>query len=276
MKKKEGYDIKKRTEISSLYKDANGCGLQKRSIAMTIEEMRQCKREQGYSYKKIAEMSGLPVGTVQKVLSGITRSPREETLRALENVLKPVVWDDDTVEKNDRSKVYSLYRTEWIDGTAYPLEVPSLIHQILIGEILSQIHCQMKRKRLEGMAIVAPVKVCLRVGEDTLVQPDLVVICDRMKFQRDMICGAPDWIVEVLSAETRRKDMTIKLAKYTAAGVREYWMVDSDKEKILVYLLEKEELPVIYGFQDEIPVGIFDGNVIVDLKKADDIWEVCK
>ena len=55
---------------------------------MTVEEMKQRKKELGYSNEKLSELSGVPLGTVQKVLAGVTRSPRYETLIALERVLK--------------------------------------------------------------------------------------------------------------------------------------------------------------------------------------------
>ena len=55
---------------------------------MTVEEMKQRKKELGYSNEKLSELSGVPLGTVQKVLAGVTRSPRYETLIALERILK--------------------------------------------------------------------------------------------------------------------------------------------------------------------------------------------
>ena len=55
---------------------------------MTVEEMKQRKKELGYSNEKLSELSGVPLGTVQKVLAGVTRLPRYETLIALERVLK--------------------------------------------------------------------------------------------------------------------------------------------------------------------------------------------
>ena len=55
--------------------------------AMTVEEMKQRKKELGYSNEKLSELSGVPLGTVQKVLAGVTRSPRDDTLIALERVL---------------------------------------------------------------------------------------------------------------------------------------------------------------------------------------------
>lgn len=75
---------------------------------------------------------------------------------------------------------------------------------------------------------------------------------------------APDFIIEILSESTRKKDSYLKLMKYQKAGVREYWLVDPDKKKVIVYDLEKVEIPVIYGFTDQVPVRIFDGKCVVD------------
>lgn len=58
--------------------------------------------------------------------------------------------------------------------------------------------------------------------------------------------------------------MFTKLAKYKEAGVREYWLVDPDKKKVLVYDLEHEELPIVYGFDSKVPVMIFGGECVID------------
>lgn len=96
----------------------------------------------------------------------------------------------------------------------------------------------------------APVDVQLDQDDKTMVQPDLMIVCDREKLTRQGGVGAPDFIIEILSESTRKKDSYLKLMKYQKAGVREYWLVDPDKKKVIVYDLEKVEIPVIYGFTD--------------------------
>ena len=119
-------------------------------------------------------------------------------------------------------------------------------------------------KKGRCIAVQSPADVQLDCNDKTIVQPDVFVICDREKILRHCLYGAPDLVVEILSKATRKKDMGIKQAKYMNAGVREYWIVDPDARKIVVYDLEQEKLPVIYGFGDSVPVRIFQGECVID------------
>lgn len=74
-------------------------------------------------------------------------------------------------------------------------------------------------------------------------------------------------VIEILSPSTRKKDMGLKLKKYITARVREYWMVDPDKKKVVVYDLEHNELSAIYGFEDQVPVNIFAGKCQIDFSE---------
>lgn len=283
---------------------------------MTIEQMRARKRELGYSYQKIARISGLPVGTVQKVLGGITKAPREETIWALEAVLKPVVPEgENTLGRNVVSQEHDffsmglskrvgtgqvgepavLYRSgssrdrkqgeytsedyyalpdgmcvELIDGVFYDMASPGSAHQIIAFEIGMQISLYIKWKKGKCIPLMGPLDVQLGHDDRTVVQPDLSVVCDRDKVRKNAVYGAPDLVVEIMSAATRRKDMSIKLSKYAESGVREYWLVDPDRKRVLVYLLEQEELPVIYDFQDRVPVGIFHGELSVNFAQINE------
>ena len=81
------------------------------------------------------------------------------------------------------------------------------------------------------------------------------------------VYGAPDFIVEVLSKSTKKKDMYLKLGKYANADVREYWLVDPDKKIVLVYDFQNDEWPKIYGFDSIIPVSIFNGECEIDFNR---------
>ena len=117
------------------------------------------------------------------------------------------------------------------------------------------------------MVFSAPVDVQLDCDEKTMVQPDVLVVCDREKIVPTHVYGAPDLIMEILSPATRKIDMNIKHSKYAAAGVREYWLIDPDKKKVVVYDLEHNELPAIYGFEDQVPVNIFAGKCQIDFSE---------
>lgn len=121
----------------------------------------------------------------------------------------------------------------------------------------------------------APVDVQLDCDEKTMVQPDVLVVCDCEKIVPTHVYGAPDLIMEILSPATRKIDMNIKHSKYAAAGVREYWLIDPDKKKVVVYDLENEELPVVYGFENRVPVGIFQGECEIDFSEIYESVKFC-
>lgn len=252
---------------------------------MTIEEMREQKKELGYTYEKIAELSGLPVGTVQKVLSGITKAPRYETLKALEAVLKPYYYSagvGDAVVIQEEKAAYlppkrqgeftledylalpEDQRVELIDGVIYDMAAPTDKHQIIGDEIYARFREHIRRKKGKCITITSPLDVQLDCDNKTVVQPDVVIVCDRDKFKNGRVFGAPDLAVEVLSPSTRKKDAVLKMGKYMNAGVREYWIVDPMKKRVYVYEYEKDEFPVMYTFEHKVPVGIFQGECEVD------------
>lgn len=245
---------------------------------MTIEEMRARKKELGYSYEKIAELAELPLGTVQKVLGGITKSPRYETLHALEGVFSEKASGalkeaEAAYHAEKRQGEYTMKdylalpeekRVELIDGVFYDMSSPSNIHQLISGEIFRYFSDYIRENKGKCIPAYAPLDVQLDCDDKTIVQPDVLIVCDRDKFQGGRVYGAPDLIVEILSPSTKKKDAYTKLMKYAQAGVREYWMVDPNRKTVIVYELEHDEPPVVYGFKDAVPVRIFDGACEVD------------
>lgn len=159
-------------------------------------------------------------------------------------------------------------RVELIDGVFYDMGAPSTYHQIVCLELGVMLKNYIKSKGGSCIPLASPVDVQLDCDNMTMVQPDVLVLCDRSKLIKRCIYGAPDFIVEVLSKSTKRKDSTIKLSKYIQAGVREYWLVDIEKERVLVYFFESDDYPTIYGRDDEIPVGIFDGELKIPMAEV--------
>jgi len=128
-------------------------------------------------------------------------------------------------------------RWELIDGQAIKMYAPTIQHQRISGNILFEFKLYLKGKPCE--AFHAPVDVLFSVGEgaDTVLQPDILVICDRDKLEPRAVKGAPDLVVEILSPSTRNKDCTVKLQKYELHGVKEYWIIDPIAKAVTVYVL---------------------------------------
>lgn len=131
-------------------------------------------------------------------------------------------------------------RWELINGEAHAMApAPSVVHQTLAGQLFRQID-----EALDGVpcrALIAPVDVLFPSGDEasdevsTVVQPDILVVCDPSKIKEMHVRGAPDWIVEVLSPATARHDHLTKRQIYEKAGVREYWLVHPVDRLVTIY-----------------------------------------
>lgn len=136
-------------------------------------------------------------------------------------------------------------RYELIDGEIYLLASPSFNHQIVVNELAWHFHNYFKGKRCHPLT--APLDVRLfgfatKFEEDpNVVQPDIVVICDRDKVnEENKYVGIPTLVVEVLSPSTKGKDMAAKLNLYMKSGVSEYWIVDLPSKGITQYSFSEE------------------------------------
>lgn len=162
-------------------------------------------------------------------------------------------WEEDT-------------RYELYDGQPVALASPSNIHQLVSGELFRQLANYLSGKRCKVYPAPFDVRLFEKPGEspgnvDTVVQPDIMVICDSNKVDRHGIHGAPDLIIEILSDSTRRTDRLIKFNLYQRAGVQEYWIVDPAARVVLVHTLEDGSYhsPAAYNGTASVPVGILDG-----------------
>ena len=136
-------------------------------------------------------------------------------------------WDDDV-------------RYEIIDGIAFAMASPTMRHQRISRELMNIIYEHLSGKPCEVFA--APFDVRLFPEEDesdtTVVQPDILVVCDKSKLSDGKACkGAPDFIVEILSAGSIIMDRKVKAEKYRQAGVKEYWIVNAQTLDVMVNLL---------------------------------------
>lgn len=161
-------------------------------------------------------------------------------------------------------------RYELIDGEAYMMAppAPALDHQDVAGEVYFQLRQQLDGHRCRPF--IAPVDVRLpRIDEadetvETVVQPDVLVVCDPAKLDRRGVRGAPDWVVEVLSPTTAAHDQIVKRRIYERAGVAEYWLVHPGDRTLTIYLLENGQYgkPDIRELEGETPIAMLPGVVI--------------
>jgi len=158
-------------------------------------------------------------------------------------------------------------RCEIIDGEVFMMSAPTDWHQAMLVELCGQLRDFFKGK--ECRVRVAPYDVRLFPKSDdsdsVVVQPDLMVICDRSKREDGRACkGTPDFIIEILSASTRSHDLLRKRSLYERAGVKEYWAVGTDA--VFIYTLVDgvyvETIHAIPAEPVDIPVGLFDGCVL--------------
>ena len=264
---------------------------------MTVEELKQLKISLGYTNQDVADKSSVPLGTVQKIFAGITEAPRRSTLLAIEKALKTsyngdpektygivsdvqLAYMGNTNPKGeyDRQGQYTLddyyalpddKRVELIDGVIYDMTAPTFRHQTLALEIAAQI-LPCTRKHENCRVVISPIDVQLDCDNRTMVQPDVVILCDPSKNIDRCIYGAPDLVMEVLSPSTRKKDMVLKLHKYEQAGCKEYWIVDPKNERVTVYIFDDDDIVHLYTFDDKVPVGISNGECEVDFKAIKD------
>ena len=160
-------------------------------------------------------------------------------------------------------------RYELIDGVAYLMApAPTLAHQDVVGEVYRQLANALQDKPCR--VYVAPVDVRLpKANEadaeiDTVVQPDVLVLCDPGKTDRRGVRGAPDLVVEVLSPGTASHDHVRKRRVYERAGVREYWLVHPVDRMVTIYRLEQGQFgkPDLFYLTGETPVGILPGVTV--------------
>ena len=250
---------------------------------MTVEQMRRKRQQFGYSCEQLSELSGVSLETVQKIFHDNEEVFSPDILKQIESVFENKRDSDRGfsyvceskmeygISKKSRECTLEDYyqlpderRAELIDGVIYDMSAPTIIHQKISLEISVRLHAFISQKKGACMVFSAPVDVQLDCDERTMVQPDVGIVCDTSKIKRFGIYGAPDFVVEVVSSSTKKKDYALKLSKYMEAGVREYWILDFVQEKVLVYFFESDVYPVIYGFDKPVPVNIYNGELKID------------
>ena len=130
---------------------------------MDINDLKKMKKDSGMTNAEIAELSGIPLSTVNKIFSGATKNPRYATLLAIEQVLSskekipfkydqvkeepvlireaatPYAYSAREYDGEDIEKLSEYNRAELISGKIYMLSAPGRLHQYFVGELLFEI-----------------------------------------------------------------------------------------------------------------------------------------
>ena len=183
----------------------------------------------------------------------------------------------ETVKQTEERYTYADYlqwddgkRRELIDGTAVAMTpAPSRQHQQILGELFRQIANFLSDKSCE--VYIAPFDVRLpKAGEleqdvSTVVQPDLSVVCDKRKLDDKGCNGVPDLVIEIISPESAKRDLGLKLSAYERAGAREYWVVHPGEKTVMIFSINdvgEYGKPVVYGEGEEISVSWLAGLMV--------------
>lgn len=149
-------------------------------------------------------------------------------------------------------------RAEVFDGVIYDMASPSRIHQALITDLITTIHSYIQQKRGDCAVFPAPFDVVLSKKPLTIVQPDIMIVCDKDKLDEQRCNGAPDFIIEIVSPGNPSDDYIKKAYYYKNYGVREYWIVDPQRKTVTVNYFEKNMLSIQHSFESAIKINIYD------------------
>lgn len=165
--------------------------------------------------------------------------------------------------KSDNYTIADIYtlpegkRAELIDGRIYDMAPPSRIHQKLVSQFTKILGQHIEKNNGSCEVYPAPFAVFLNKDDKTYVEPDISVICDKNKLDDRGCNGAPDFIIEVVSPSSRKMDYSTKNTLYSDTGVREYWIVDPEKQRTTIYRYEEDAAPTVLPFDQTITVGIY-------------------
>jgi len=162
-------------------------------------------------------------------------------------------------------------RYQLINGEVFQMASPTVSHQGVLMELSLQFGNWLRGKPCQVFA--APLDVRLFPKKDksdnTVVQPDLLVVCDKNKLSKGSVDGAPDLVIEIVSPSNTHSEIFLKFQYYLKAGVREYWVIDPEKKKVQVNIYDNGHyLSTTYGKSDHIAVTVLPGLNIA----LEDLW----
>ena len=158
-----------------------------------------------------------------------------------------LTWDDDI-------------RWELIDGIPYIMAGPNVAHQTILGNLHGLLWIYLRGKPCKVYLTDLDVRLNADTLDDSVVRPDIIIVCDHSKIDEAGIKGAPDMAVEILSPSTAKYDKTTKYQRYLRAGVRELWIIDPEKKTVEVNILNEDKyITHFYMEKDTISVHVLEG-----------------
>jgi Uma2 family endonuclease len=165
-------------------------------------------------------------------------------------------------------------RVELLKGHLFPTAAPNVAHQQISSNLHGIIWSFLRKHPCNLFTAPFDVRLPLPANKvtatkiDTVIQPDLCVICDDEKLDKQGCIGAPDLIIEILSPGNSKREMRDKFELYQEAGVLEYWVVDPERKSVFVYRMNKKtkkfvaQLPV-FTDEDTLDSSVFEGLEII-------------
>jgi Uma2 family endonuclease len=178
----------------------------------------------------------------------------------------------------DFEKIPEEVHLELYDGVPYPtygsepcydftdpiyLEGPGRQHQEILIELIRQFGNFFRRKPCKVLAAPFDVRFKPEREKCNIIVPDLLVVCDKKQLNGKYCLNAPDFVIEIISPSTRRKDTGKKLHRFMEERVREIWLIIPDETVVQTYILEDEKYKIMsYIYPREIRASIFDGLTV--------------
>jgi len=248
-----------------------------------VRRLIEKKKEFKYTNAQISAKSGVPISTVNKILGGHSKYPRQENVEAIATSLGLELMDYTTRSRGttyfvretpqpyfapgqktveDYCNMPEDFRGELILGEIIELKAPTVNHQLILSELSFLITAYLREIGSTCQGFPAPFDVQLFEDEYTMVQPDYVVICDKSKYINGKNCyGCPDLVIEITSPSNSDFDMMMRLYMYRIAGVKEYWEINPMTGKVTTHSMFPCKGPKssMYEFDDVVSSKLFEG-----------------
>lgn len=255
----------------------------------------QIRESLGLTQKELEKKTGIHQADISKIERGIA-NPSVETLERIAAAMDCTISHDFIIRSNEDEGEYvrgnlarnlSVWRkqgeytvddimalpegvrAELVDGVIYDMAPPLIVHQRILFHIAYEIERYIRDNKGACEVLISPVGVLLSEEDNkNYFEPDMVIVCDPEKIKERFIVNGPDFVLEVTSESTSSRDYTIKKEKYKGIGVREYWIVDTKRKRLIVYLADTEyNTPEIHTFDETVGIHIYDDKVKIDLQQ---------